>query len=114
MALGISPPDKVDLVALSPSGQTVQLVIVLDEGWIDSDEGLIALADKINGYVAFAVDGQLTNTYPDVASLPWEIVVSSRVAPGDRTSAYLEAVGQPVEGYGGRLRLHNPGDPWPG
>ena len=113
VALGITPADEIDLVALSPSGHAVQIVIVLAEEWSDSDEGFAVLQDKINGSVGFAVDGQLTAAYPEVAHLPWEIVIACRAAPGARTAAYVASVMQAVDGYGGRLRLQQPGEAWP-
>ena len=111
--LGIGPADKIDLVALSPSGTVVQIVIVLTEDWTDSDAGFAVLQDKMNSTVAFAADGQLSATYPDVAHLPWEVVVACRAAPGARTGEYLDTVARAVEGYGGRLRLQQVGEVWP-
>ena len=111
--LGITDPSQVDLVALAPGGDAVQIVIVLDSGWTDADEGFDLLQHKIDNSVAFAADGELANLYPHVAQLPWEIVVSCRVDPGDRTTAYLTTIGLAIANYGGTLRLQLPGTPWP-
>ena len=109
---GINGPETVDLVAMSPSGKVAQIVIVLSEGWDDTDGGLAVLQDKVNNNVSFAVDGQMLSMYPDLEGMPWEIVIDSRVDPGPRTTWYVEQVAPSVVNYGGSLRMRRPGEPW--
>jgi hypothetical protein len=111
-APGISGPDAVDLVAISPSGNVAQIVIVLSEEWADSDGGLAVLQDKVNNTVSFAVDGQMLSMYPELEGMPWEIVIDPRIDPGPRTTLYVEQVGPRVVNFGGSLRMRGPGEPW--
>lgn len=81
-------------MALSPNETTVELVIVADAGWSGSDEQIRSLQEKIHTYVGFAVDGQLTETSPEVADRPWSIVVQcGNTAPDPRTADVLETNG---------------------
>lgn len=97
-------PDVVDLVAVSPDGSQVDLVIVQEEPWSGTDEELMALQAKIHNYVGFAVDGQLVAAYPDMEGLPWRIIIANQGGtPDERTLAVLEALTDPVRAYGGDL-----------
>ena len=99
---------KVDLVALSPDETTVELVIVADGDWSGSDEQIRSLQEKIQTYVAFAVDGQLAATYPDVADLPWSIIVQcSADTPDARTADVLDQTIERVRAYRGDLRVRS-------
>ena len=109
---GISGRETVDLVAISPAGTVAQVVIVLSDGWVDSDDGLAVLQDKVGTTVSFAVDGHMLRQYPELEGMPWEIVIDSHVDPGPRTAVYVEQVAPRVANYGGSLRLRRPGEPW--
>jgi hypothetical protein len=98
--------EKIDLVAVSPDGSTVILYIVQDGTWTDSDTELETLQAKINNYVAFAVDGQMTRTNPELLGLPWKIeVVCQTGAPHPRAQAALDRAAQLLPEYGGSLEV---------
>lgn len=95
---------KVDLVAISPDGQVVDLIIVNDSPWTGSDAQLMSLQQKIHTYVGFALDGQMAATYPETDGLAWRIVVDDQAGPVDSTSAdIIERVAEKVRQYGGDL-----------
>ena len=97
-------PAKVDLVASPPGGGTVDLHIVVDAPWSGSDAQLRSLQDKIHSYVSFALDGQMVAMYPEVAGLPWRIIVTCHSGPpDDRTAELLRRTMEPVRAYGGTL-----------
>ncbi len=99
-------PTKVDLVGSAPDGTTAELYIVADAPWSGSDAQIRSLQDKIHAYVAFAVDGQMAQLYPELASMPWRIVIrclSGR--PDVRTADVLSRTIAPVRGYGGDLEV---------
>ena len=99
-------PTKIDLVASPSGGGTVDLHIVADGPWSGSDAQLRSLQDKIHAYVGFALDGQMLAMYPDVAGLPWRIVVTCRGGPpDDRTAELLRRTIAPVRAYGGELHV---------
>jgi hypothetical protein len=97
-------PLKVDAVALSADGQTVELFIVQDMAWTGSDAQIQSLQEKVNTYVSYAVDGGMAPDYPETAVLPWRIVVHAQTGPpDDRTAAVLQRLPDRVQAYGGSL-----------
>ena len=58
--------DVLDLVSLSPDGQTVRLHIIAEEAWSANGDTALLLQAKLKNYVAFAADGHLLRQYPDV------------------------------------------------
>ncbi len=99
---------KVDVVALTPDGATVELVVVADAPWTGSDAQLQSLQAKVQTYVSFALDGPLLQQYPDARGLPWRIVIHSQSGqPHERTSTFLHALAERLSGYGGELTVRS-------
>ncbi len=80
-------PAQVDVVALTESADTVELFIVQDEPWTGSDAQLQSFRDKVQTYISYAVDGQMTAAYPETHGLPWRIVLHAQSGPPDRRTA---------------------------
>jgi hypothetical protein len=96
--------DKVDLVALPEAGDVVELFVVQDAPWTGSDAQLGSLRAKVQAYVAYALDGQLTAAYPETQGLPWRIVVHSQTdAPDERTAGAITTLAGRVRQHGGEL-----------
>ncbi len=99
---------KVDVVALSRDGSTVELVVVADGPWTGSDAQLQSLQAKVQTYVGFALDGPLAEQYPEAAGLPWRIVVHSQSGPPDaRTAQVLNALSERLPAHGGELTVRS-------
>lgn len=95
---------KVELVAISADCEVVDLIIVNDSRWTGSDAQVMSLQQKIHTYVGFALDGQMTATYPETDGLEWRIIVDDRAGPVDPTSAdIIERVAARVRQFGGDL-----------
>jgi hypothetical protein len=100
-------PSKVDLVALSPDGSAALLYIVNDSPWTGSDAQIKSLQAKIDNYVGFALDGEMTKLYPEMAGLDWRIVIDAQVGPPDpRSAQVIEHVAEAIRRYGGDLTIH--------
>lgn len=98
---------KVDLVAESAEG-TIELVIVQDQPWTGSDAQLTSLQDKVQTYVSFALDGGLTQQFPEAAGRPWRIVLSCQTGqPDESTSAVLDALAARLPEHGGSLLVRH-------
>jgi len=97
-------PSAVDLVSVSADESTVELHIVTEAQWSGSDAQITSLQQKIHNYVGFAADGQLAATYPEVAGLPWQIVVACHGgSPDARSADVIARTREPVQRYGGDL-----------
>jgi hypothetical protein len=83
---------------------TVDLHIVQDQAWTGSDEQITSLQHKINNYVSFALDGALTEKYPETEGKPWRIVIASQAGePDPRTMVVLDQRAPALREYGGDL-----------
>ena len=103
---GLFDPSKVDIVAAAPDGTTAELYIVADAPWTGSDAQIRSMQDKIHAYVGFAVDGNMAQLYPELASMRWRIVIRCLSGPPDvRTTDVLARTVEPVRGYGGDLEV---------
>ena len=101
---GLFDPTKVDLVALSPDGEVVEIVIVNDSPWTGSDAQVSSLQQKIQTCVGFALDGQMVATYPETEGSPWRIVIADQAgAPDTRSADVIARIAERVRQYGGDL-----------
>lgn len=95
---------KVDLVAISPDGEFVEVIIVADSPWTGSDAQVMSLQQKIQTYVGFALDGQMVATYPETEGMAWRIVIADRAGPPDvRSADVIARIADKVRQYGGDL-----------
>lgn len=84
--------EKVDLVAFPQSADAVEFFIVQDAPWTGSDAQLKSFQAKVETYVSYAVDGQMTTAYPETQGLPWRIVLHAQTGPPDKRTAEAIAV----------------------
>jgi hypothetical protein len=69
MPEGVQYPDIIDKVIQDKDGSVV-LVMCEERPWDGSEERLAQLRKKINTYVTYARQGQLTSDFPDLAGKP--------------------------------------------
>jgi hypothetical protein len=95
--------DKVDVVAESADG-LIELVIVQDQPWTGSDSQLSSLQAKVQTYVSFALDGGLSQQFPEAAGRPWCIVINCLTGqPDNRTASVLDVLATRLPEHGGSL-----------
>src|SRR6185295_5415811 len=63
----VSNPSVIDLISYDPRTDTVVLSMVEEREWGLRGELLIDLQAKLNAYLAFVLDGQLADHYPQYA-----------------------------------------------
>ncbi len=63
----------IDVIA--QDAKTGEVVLVMNEPneWDDSDEQLLALQERFNAYVSFLLDGEMTESHPELAGKPARI-----------------------------------------
>ncbi|HET7287266.1 MAG TPA: DUF6572 domain-containing protein [Pyrinomonadaceae bacterium] len=63
----------IDVIAHDP--KTGEAVLVMNEPneWDGSGEQLFALQERFNAYVSFLLDGEMTETHPELAGKPTRI-----------------------------------------
>ena len=81
--------DLIDVIASDP--ETGEVVLVMNEPgeWDGSDEQLLALQERFNAYVSFLLDGELTESHPELAGKPARIELRSAHIPDTRAVELL-------------------------
>jgi|SRR3990172_589452 len=107
--MAVDDPNVIDFVARDPSGDVV-LVMVEGREWNSSDDRLLELQEKINRYVAFVLDGQMLEQYPELAGKPVRLELRCVAAPDSKTADFLALVHEKLtsEGLGLDVKLTRP------
>ena len=71
--------------------KTNEVVLVMNEpsDWDSSDEQLLALQERFNAYVSFLLDGELTESHPELAGKRARIEVRCAHMPDTRALELL-------------------------
>ena len=102
---GIDNPEVIDVVSITPDRSTVELHMVQSSKWTGSRKQLLRLQDKLNNYASFALDGQLAETHPSAANLPWRIVLHCQTEPHPDIADFIRQAKPLTEKAGGELVL---------
>lgn len=79
-----------------------------DKPWTGSDAQLESLQAKVQTYVAFALDGELAERFPEAIGKPWRIVVNCLAGePDSRTAQVLDVLGTRLPDHGGSLLVRS-------
>lgn len=96
---GVERPDVVDYVVEEADG-TFSLVAVETRPW-DGGRGQIdQLVAKINSYVAYILDGQLTEDYPAARGRPVRVLLQAFCIPVGETTEALGVIRDALSGEG--------------
>jgi hypothetical protein len=79
----------IDVIA--QDAKTGEVVLVMNEPneWDDSDEQLLALQERFNVYVSFLLDGEMTESHPELAGKPARIELRCPQMPDTRALELL-------------------------
>lgn len=80
--------------------QIGSLTIVESLGWEDPKEWCRALQMKVNTYLAFALDGQMADMYPESAGKPTMIELDCYGPLPDQVLGFVGRLGDRVREYG--------------
>lgn len=105
---GIEDPSMIDMVRLSPQEDRIDLIIVQTKPWDGSARTVMALQEKWQNYVGFAIYGALARSYPDYAHLPWQIVLDCTSEPDARTKEFVRLAGEETKKQGGEFIIRLP------
>jgi hypothetical protein len=83
-------------MGLDEASGRVILVIDHDGPWDGSDQQLFLLQEKLNAYLSFALDGEMTDACPDFSGRPLGLRIDSAIPPDPRTLHLLGHVRQQI------------------
>jgi hypothetical protein len=87
--VGLASPKLVDVVTYEEKSATYRLLLVVDAPWDQSTAQLLALQEKLNNYIGFALDGPMAEKYPGSDGKDVLVRLQCRTAPTGRTQKTL-------------------------
>lgn len=85
---GVEDASVIDVIAYDGKNGEVTLGMVETRPWDGSEARLFQLQEKVNTYLAFALDGEMHEAYPALAHKPVRIELRC-VAPPDAATLHL-------------------------
>jgi hypothetical protein len=88
----VKATDRTALIdVIAQDAKTGEVVLVMNEpdDWDGSDERLLALQERFNAYVSFLLDGEMTESHPELAGKPARIEVRCAHVPDTRALELL-------------------------
>ncbi len=104
---GIANPAVLDALGHDPATGEVVLVMFEPRPWDGGDQQLFQLQEKLNAYLSFALDGELTDQLPQFAGKPVRLQLNCAEPPPEaviglltkvREQIALQGIGLTVEG----------------
>ena len=102
---GVEHAGVIDVIAYNEKNGEVTLGMVEPRPWDGSDARLFQLQEKVNSYLAFALDGEMHEAYPDLAHKPLRIELLCLAPPDAATLHLLELVRAQIAFQGIRLEV---------
>lgn len=109
-AMGVDNSQVVDLVAKAPDGSLL-LVMVEHRPWDGSDERLQQLQDKVNAYLAFALDGELEREFPSHTAAGLTLLLRCIEPPDALVRGLVTPLRKALEPLGLRFEVQVEGEP---
>lgn len=90
-----SPPARtIELVSESADGEWVNLTMTVTGRWDGSHDRLREIQARVNDYLAFALDGQLSRDFPKLANKKVRIDLVTPSHPDSHSMKFLNRVGE--------------------
>jgi len=110
---GVENPRGLD--ALAFDGETGEAVLIMVEPrpWDGSEQRLFQLQEKVNAYLSFALDGEMTDAFPHLAGKPVRLQLDCAAAPDSMTEHFISAVREHIALQDMKFAVRIVGEPAP-
>ena len=95
--VGIANPTVIDLFAVDQKSGDVLLVMIESRPWTGGEEQLHQLQEKFNTYASFILDGEMTETHPELKDKASRIELRCQHLPSEQALALLQAIHDQLE-----------------
>jgi hypothetical protein len=102
---GIEDPNTIDLVTKTSDG-TYKVIMIETRPWDPSEDRLSQLSLKVHNYVAFILDGQMHQFYPESKGEPVIIQLDCAETPDPETSVFIDDLNQRLAKYDLQIEVH--------
>jgi hypothetical protein len=101
----------IDLVTHDPASDEYALIMVETRPWDGSEERREELQDKINNYLSFALDGQMSKLYPASRGKPLRLQLDCASPLDPTTAEFIDQVSEQLRSEGIRFLVNLIGPP---
>ncbi len=91
-ALGLAHAGVIDYLGFDAETETVLLVIAERRPWNQPEEQLFQLQEKLNAYLSFVLDGEMSDAYPQFTGKTVTIRLETQEKPPEMSFGFLEHV----------------------
>lgn len=102
---GVEHAHVIDIVAHDAKDGTVALIMLEPRPWDGSELRLFQLQEKINAYLSFALDGEMSEAYPALIDLPLRIQLDCVTPPDSMSVSFLSHVREQIAFQGIDLQV---------
>jgi len=93
---GVEFAEVIDLLTQDSQSGKVELVMFEGRPWDGGEEQLFQLQEKLNAYFSFALDGEMADSYPELANRPLSVVLRCLEMPPSEAVEFLAKVREQV------------------
>lgn len=93
---GVEFAEVIDLLTHDSKSRKVELVMFEGRPWDGGEEQLFQLQEKLNAYFSFALDGEMAESYPELANKPLSVVLRCLEMPPSDAIEFLSKVREQV------------------
>jgi hypothetical protein len=103
---GVHNPSVIDFVARDP--ETGDYILVMFEGraWDDSPERCLQIQTKVNAYLAFILDGQMRESYPDSIGKAVQLELHCLYEPSEYVLRFMTQLARELALHGLSIAVH--------
>jgi hypothetical protein len=102
---GVEFAGVIDLLTHESHSDRVQLVMFEPRPWDGGEEQLFQLQEKLNAYLSFMLDGEMTGAYPELANKPLSVVLRCLEMPSSEAVEFLAKVREQIALQGIELEV---------
>ena len=113
-AFGVENPRGLDALAFDAETGEAVLIMVEPRAWDGTEERLFQLQEKINSYLSFALDGEMTDAFPHLAGKPVRLQLDCAQPPDEMTEHFIGIVRQQIGFQEMKFAVRVVGEPAPG
>lgn len=102
--MSLKKPKELDFIGIDKESGTVELSIIDDLDWVDEENHLLLLQEKINCYLAFIESGEIYQSYPQAIGREICITIYTKFTPTLLGLEFLTKAHEVIEQAGFTLK----------
>lgn len=96
----LESPSVIDLVTRDKKTGAYRLILVVEDGEWELPESHELLQEKINAYLSYLLDGEMSKRYPDLDIKTAKIIIQPTLPPAPETLSFIHQIAEAVRADG--------------